>query len=98
MTKQTYLVKCKACKKASRLHIVNDTQVIYQDHVPIISARLRGDMQWGFECICGNDSRLAREELPQIDTLIKGGSREAMARIAASLRRADKSKFVMEPA
>lgn len=95
MDRKTYRVTCLKCKGSSVLHILNGTQVVYKDQMPIIAARLRGDMQWGFECSCGNDSRLAREEKPQIKALVQGGA-HAVAKIAASLKTKDVNKFRME--
>jgi len=68
---KNFSVTCLRCKETSRLKILNDTNVMYIDHVPIIAARLRGDMNWGFECICGNDSRVAPDEKDNLDFLIQ---------------------------
>lgn len=68
---KAYTVTCQRCKDVSRIRIINDTQVVYIDQVPIISARLRGDMNWGFECICGNDSRVAPEEKDNLNFLVQ---------------------------
>lgn len=91
-----HLITCLNCKGQSRIKIINDTEVMYVDHTPIISCRLRGDMQWGFECICGNDSRLAREEREQAPMLLQHGSKDALDNLIASLKVKDKDKFVME--
>lgn len=96
MKAQKYRITCLNCKGSSKIQIINDKDVIYVDHVPIIACRLRGDLQWGFECQCGNDSRLAKEELSQIDNLVVKGSREAIQKIADSLKVKDKLKFNME--
>jgi hypothetical protein len=64
----------------------------------IISARYRRDMQWGWECgVCGNDSRIAREEFPQIEQLVVNGARSAVEKITEGLKTEDGEKFKMEP-
>lgn len=92
------LITCLNCKGQSRIKIINDTQVMYIDHTPIIACRLRGDMKWGFECTCGNDSRLAREERDQAPMLLQAGSKQAFDKLIASLKVKDEKKFVMETA
>lgn len=93
---QKFRITCLQCKKNSLIQIINDTQVMYIDHTPIISCRLRGDMNWGFECICGNDSRLAREEVDDAPMLMQRGSKDALNKLIASLKIRDKDKFKME--
>jgi hypothetical protein len=89
------LVTCLNCKGQSRIKIINDTQVMYIDHTPIIACRLRGDMQWGFECTCGNDSRLARDEEKDAPVLLQHGSAEALTNLIDSLKVKDEKKFRM---
>lgn len=84
------------CKGSAKIQIINDKDVIYVDHIPILACRLRSDLQWGFECQCGNDSRLAREELPQLRQLVVNGGKQALDNIAKSLKVKDKLKFSME--
>jgi hypothetical protein len=68
------------------------------NHVAIISGRYRRDMNFGWECICGNDSRLARQELPQVDELVVGGGHMAIQKIVKSLEVTDENKFLMQEA
>lgn len=68
---------------------------MYKDHTPIIAARLRPDLVWGFECKCGNDSRVAPEEKDQLDLLVSGGD-HAIEKIAAGLSVSHTKKFNME--
>jgi hypothetical protein len=93
-----YTITCLNCKGSSRINIVNDMNVMYIDHTPIIACRLRGDLNWGFECVCGNDSRLAREEKDDAPMLMQQGSKEALDKLLASLKIEDEHKFVMEAA
>lgn len=90
-------VICTSCEGVSRLAIVNKTQILYKDHVPIISARLRPDGKWGFECQCGNDSRVAPEEKDNLDFIVQGGQ-HAIKKIAKSLIPKNENKFRMEAA
>jgi len=83
------------CSDSDELKITPDRTVFFTKHVPIIAARFRPDMQWGFECQCGNDSRIAPSEIDQIEILVQGGA-HAVDAIRDSLKIDDKSKFKME--
>lgn len=96
MKVENFVVTCLNCKESSRIKVVNDKDIMYVDHTPIISCRLRGDMKWGFECICGNDSRLAREERDDAPVLMQQGSQYALDKLIHGLKIEDKKKFVME--
>lgn len=95
MKVQKYKVTCLKCKKASLINIVNDTQPVYIDHVPICAARFRGDLQWGFECLCGNDSRVAKSEASQVEALVLNGGKAAVKKIVDGLKIKDELKFKM---
>lgn len=90
-----YRVTCKQCKKSSLLNILDEKTVMYIDHVPIIAARLRGDLKWGFECLCGNDSRLAPQEKDQATMLMSGISKERVEAIAERLEKKPYQRFSM---
>ena len=94
MQAEKYEVTCKNCGGHDTLTIVNGREVMYKNHTPIISARFRGDLKFGFECLCGNDSRLARSERPQIETLVRGGE-HAIEAVKESLLIKDEDKFQM---
>ena len=72
---------------------------MYIDHTPIISCRFRGDLNWGFECMCGNDSRLAREEREDVDMLVQASDEDykqtIIEKLIASLKIKDAKKFRM---
>ena len=91
---ENYTITCLKCKNSSHIRIVNDKDVMYVDHTPIISCRLRGDMKWGFECECGNDSRLALEEKDNAKVLVQGGE-HALEKLIDSLKVKDEKKFRM---
>lgn len=95
MTYETYKVTCLKCKGSDNLKITPDHTVFFTEHFPIIAARFRPDMNWGFECgSCGNDSRVALEEKDQLNTLVRGGE-HSIQKIADSLKIKDELKFSM---
>lgn len=97
MEYKTYKVVCEKCGGSDVIKITPDRTVFYTEHFPIIAARFRPDMQWGFECgKCGNDSRVAPEESNQIEKLVQGGA-HAIDAIRDSLKIKDSTKFRMEP-
>lgn len=69
---------------------------MYLDHVPIIAIRFRPDMKWGFECLCGNDTRLAPQEKEDADMLIAGSSPDLIKRIVDAATDKPEHKFKME--
>lgn len=95
MNNKKYKVTCLKCKKSSRINIINDTQVMYEDILPIIAARFRNDFKWGFECSCGNDSRLSIKEKDQVNQLVSG-TKQQIADIVSGLKIKDELKFRME--
>jgi hypothetical protein len=46
--------------------------------------------------MCGNDSRLARQEKDQAPMLMQQGSKFALEKLLKSLNKKDEDKFVME--
>jgi hypothetical protein len=99
---RSFTVTCLKCKGKSRIKILNSKDVIWVDHEPIISARLRPDMEWGFECICGNDSRVSLQEKDKLDFLVQVNDTERKAMIindiAKKLSAKNHLKFKMEAA
>lgn len=89
------LVTCLNCGGKSRINIVAGSTVLYVDQTPIISCRLRGDLNWGFECLCGNDSRLAPQEANQAHVLVQSTSPSVVQRLIDGLKIKDKLKFTM---
>jgi hypothetical protein len=96
----TYKVICLKCKEEDKL-IIDDAshQVIsYGKHsgTNLLSARFRGDKKFGFECICGNDNRVASSEGDKLDELIVRGNPSVIKKITESLKIPDSKQFVME--
>ncbi len=91
-------VTCLNCKGVSRIRFFEDgsNTIMYIDHTPIIACRFRGDLKWGFECMCGNDSRLARQEKDDADLLLQSGDSNALKRLVATLKVSDENKFLVE--
>lgn len=92
-----FTVTCEKCGGHDVLSITPDRTVFYKEHTPIISARYRPDMKWGFECTCGQDSRVAPEEKDVLETIVRGGE-HSIAEIAKSLTPLNELKFRMVPA
>ena len=92
-----YLVQCKTCQGKSKLNIDESNRVEYLDNLPIISSRFRKDMKWGFECLCGNDNRLCREELNEVENQvpIKGSSKEVVDAVIDRMKLSSDDSFIM---
>ena len=75
--------------------IANDEYIEYKDTTPIISARKRKDLKWGFECMCGNDTRMCKQEFPEAPILLKGSSGDVMTRVIDNMKQSDDDSFVM---
>lgn len=95
MDVKSYIVTCRGCGGKSRLKVVSDRDILYVDHTPIIACRMRPDAKWGFECICGNDSRLAPEEKDDIHLLVQGAG-HVIDRILKTINIKPETKFKME--
>lgn len=92
----SYLVTCLNCKGHAQIRILEGNQVMYIDHTPIIACRFRPDMKWGFECTCGNDTRLAPQEKKSADLLISGADKNVIKRIVAAATETPERQFKME--
>lgn len=62
-----YKVTCLKCKQFNIVPIADDRSVMWKNTDRIISARYRLDNNWGFQCICGNNSLLSKQEEDGID-------------------------------
>lgn len=90
-----YQVQCKTCKGKSKLNIGDDGLVTYVDQMPIISSRFRKDLAWGFECLCGNDTRLCKEELTGTPVEIKGSSKQVVDAVIDRMKLTPDDSFIM---
>lgn len=57
-----YKITCKNCKQSDILHIEQDTNILWDKNTYIISGRKRLDMNWGWQCRCGNNDLLTDQE------------------------------------
>lgn len=62
MNVKEYKVTCLKCKNFNIVPIADDRNVMWKTADRIISARYRLDGQWGFQCICGQNSLLTEQE------------------------------------
>lgn len=99
MQKKRYRVTCLKCGKSDILTIEEANHLILdfakQMLTNILAGRWRRDLQWGFECTCGNDNRLAAVEKDEFENLVQGDA-ISIEKIARSLQIPDKSQFKME--
>lgn len=61
-TAMRYKITCKNCKQSDVIQIENDTNIIWQGNTYIISGRKRLDLQFGWQCLCGNNDLLTDQE------------------------------------
>lgn len=57
-----YEIVCLKCKGNSKVHISPNDEVGWQQVNSVISARKRFDAQWGWECLCGQNSLMTDQE------------------------------------
>src|SRR3990167_191520 len=106
MNMKKYKVTCLKCKGSNEAVItevrkddfsidLNADHRRNPDNIHIISGRYRKDMNFGWECLCSNTSLLARQEFPEIKSLVSGGDESAIEKITKSLGVEDKKKFSM---
>lgn len=69
MNTTTYKIVCKNCKKSEQIVIDSDNNIYWKPVKWIISGRYRLDMQWGWECICGNNDIVTEQERREIRNL-----------------------------
>lgn len=96
MEAKNMLVTCNECRGQARIKIVDTDKVMYIDHTPIIACRFRPDLKWGFECTCGNDTRLAPEEAPNAYSLIASADPGLVDRIVSAVTAKPEAKFKLE--
>lgn len=94
-----FKVTCKECKRNDVVTIDEDRHTIMlfekQIRTPLLSGRFRKDLNWGWECVCGNYSLLAEEEKADFNNLVSG-SPQRIADIAQMLKKPVANRFSME--
>lgn len=96
---QRYQVTCLKCKKSDNILIDKRSIIAFEKGAStnFLAGRYRKDMQWGWECICGNDNRLSKQEENMFDTLIDPRSNKlGIDKIMAGLKLDDSKQFKME--
>lgn len=99
-----YEVTCLRCKRTNLAVITKVRENDYSidlnighrknpDNIAIISGRYRADMDFGWECSCGNDSRIARSEIKDVQELVVNGGKSAIQKIIKGLAITDDKKF-----
>lgn len=96
-----YKVTCLECEESDLLFVDDTNHQVGETerklNTNFLSFRWRPDLQWGFECKCGNDNRLAAKEADDFDNLV-GGDPLSVEKIAASLLIPDEKQFEMKEA
>lgn len=89
-----YKITCKNCKQSDIVQIEQDTHIIWGKNTYIISGRKRLDMEWGFQCMCGNNDLLSEQENRVITDKVNPDPQE-INQILKNLE-PQKAKFVMD--
>lgn len=69
MNIQSYRVTCNKCKKSDDLAIDANNSIYWKPTNYIISGRYRLDMNWGWQCSCGNNDLVTKQEHKHIKNL-----------------------------
>jgi hypothetical protein len=57
-----YMIQCLQCKQKDEVIIDKANRLLWDDPKSIISGRFRLDDNWGWQCLCGNNSLLTQQE------------------------------------
>lgn len=91
-----YEVTCLKCKQSDILLIDDNSHAIINygkgASTNLLAGRWRKDERFGWECICGNDNRVSKQEEQFLSELVTQGSIED---IKASLKIDDSKQFTM---
>lgn len=103
---ESFKITCLNCGGSNKVKISNykDNKIINlnddhkrnPDKIFIISGRYRPDMEFGWECVCGQYSLVAPQERHDIVSLAGNGGKSALQKIKSSLKRPSEEKFRME--
>lgn len=96
MNPKTYRVKCKVCGQHDDI-VIDDNHNIYWKPVNyIISGRYRLDMNFGWQCKCGNNDLVTKQEKRDIRNLQAPDPKD-ISKVLKAIQ-TDKPKFKMESA
>lgn len=91
-----YKVTCKNCKNFNIVPIEEKSRTIkWEGCDRIISGRYRLDNQWGWQCLCGNNSLLTKQEDEYITDKTNPDPKE-IAEVINNLVVEKKQLFIME--
>lgn len=90
-----YKIICDNCGNADVIGLDSENHVIWGEPKNIISARLRTDGQWGYQCNCGQNSLVTKQENENIRDLSKPSIQE-LTTIKKNLIVKKDKRFVME--
>jgi len=95
-----YKVTCLKCKKSDVAIIDENSKSLIGFEKSMatnfLSIRWRQDQSWGFECECGNDSRISKQEEKFMHQLVDPRTpKVGIEAIKASLKIEDSKKFTM---
>lgn len=88
-----YKITCKDCEKSTPVGLVNGQSILWNNGGNIISGRKRLDGEWGWQCMCGNNDILTKQEERQITNKQEPDKKE-IEHILKNLK-PDKPKFDM---
>lgn len=94
MNTTMYRVTCKNCNKFETVPIDNENNIHWPIVKYIISGRYRLDMNWGWQCLCGNNDLETTQERKEIKNLSAPDPSD-ITRVLKSII-PDKPKFSME--
>lgn len=89
-----YKVTCNNCKQADYINIDKDAYILWDKTNYIISGRKRLDLQWGWQCRCGNSSLLTKQEMDKITDKVNPDPKE-ISEIIKNLKVEPNTKFTM---
>lgn len=94
MSMKKYNVKCKQCQNSDNVIIDEaENKIYWENNLNIISGRYRLDMQWGWQCKCGNNDIITKQEGREISNLQSPDPAD-ISKVLKSLI-PDKPKFAM---
>lgn len=76
MNLKHYKIVCTKCKGESQVDIQNNQQVFWTDVDKVISARHRLDNEWGFQCLCGNNDLMSKQESNYISDPVQPSTKD----------------------
>lgn len=91
---QRYKIICKDCGATEIIQLKPNDGVIWGKPKMIISARRRLDNQWGFQCFCGNNDLLSKQERKEISNFQQPDPKE-IRKVVNNIK-PSKMNFAME--